>query len=60
MNDYYIVGVAYGQKKKTMEYGICRDIETAKLLAEELKTLTRKPVLILQEVEVSNDNNWNN
>ena len=53
MNDYYIVGVAYGQKKKTIEYGICRDIETAKILAEELKTKTKNPVLILQEVEVS-------
>ena len=56
MNDYYIVGVAYGQKKKTIEYGICRDMETAKILAEELKTKTTKPVLILQEVEVSDDN----
>jgi hypothetical protein len=55
MNDYYIVGVAYGQKKKTIEYGICRDIETAKLLAEELKTKTTKPVLILQEVEVNDE-----
>ena len=56
MNDYYIVGVAYGQKKKTIEYGICRDIETAKILAEELKTKTKNPVLILQEVKVSDDN----
>ena len=55
MNDCYIVGVAYGQKKKTIEYGICRDIETAKILAEELKTHTKKPVLILKEVEVSDE-----
>ena len=53
MNDCYIVGVAYGQKKKTIEYSICRDIETAKILAEELKPKTKNPVLILQEVEVS-------
>ncbi len=55
MNDYYIVGVAYGQKKKTIEYSTCKDIETAKMFAKELKTHTKNPVLILQEVEVSDE-----